>query len=144
LRKIKKIKIKILLILTLTFILNFLRYKSCLLNPQTEGICIEKSDISADVNFCKNFLPDNICIPYTHVKTNYYKIFKKEIWPEWNANAIDKNIQETAVIFLEDELSKEMIGSADMVLINNPSCLNSYLNYICKINFIPCNKESKF
>lgn len=57
--------------------------------------------------------------------------------------SIDKEIQKNVILFLEEELGNEINGKADMVLINNPICLSNYINYVCKINFMPCDLQSK-
>lgn len=44
---------------------------------------------------------------------------------------------------MEEELTNEIAGTENMSLINSPNCLDSYVNYICRLSFLPCDIQSK-
>lgn len=61
----------------------------CILNDATEGYCIQKSTIENEIYFCKDYVPDNVCIPYLHVLLIHLRI----------KNIINKLIQHSYIGF---------------------------------------------
>jgi len=50
--------------------LIFLFVKSChncWIKEKVEGYCTEKAELEEKIIFCKDYIPDYICIPYTSV-----------------------------------------------------------------------------
>jgi hypothetical protein len=72
--KIKKINTNFYFIFPINIIIIYFHIyflsdiKTCFINKETTGYCIEKEKIIEKVNFCKDFLPNNICIPFENVR----------------------------------------------------------------------------
>ncbi len=49
---------------------------NCLVNEIIEGYCVERAELEEKIIFCKNYLPDNICVPYTSVNKIFYFFLK--------------------------------------------------------------------
>ena len=48
-------------------IYSFIKIKPCELNGEIEGFCIEKTLIKDETNFCYNFIPKFVCVPFYNV-----------------------------------------------------------------------------
>jgi len=55
------------------FLIIINSYSCCIVNNHIEGNCVLKENIKDKINFCKNFLPDSLCIPFDSV--NYSNPF---------------------------------------------------------------------
>ena len=131
-------KIKILIKnIILTSIILFDKLKNysifcCILNGNIEGKCISRDLIENQIPFCKKYLSDYICVPYF-----------QNIWPEWTNNTIDEIVEKEIMINIETEFNFELTAQTySLPLINNVGCLNSYINLICRRNFLPCDPNS--
>ena len=62
----KNKKFKKILIILLSICL-FSNITPCYINEEKNGYCIEKENVLDEVNFCKEYLPENICIPFKNV-----------------------------------------------------------------------------
>ena len=40
---------------------------TCILNGNIEGQCIAKEHVNEDIEFCNEFVPDFICVPFHNV-----------------------------------------------------------------------------
>ena len=128
-RKINIIKYFIILIILL-FILNNESIFCCILNGNIEGKCISRDKVQNEISFCKNYLADFICIPYF-----------QNIWPEWTNKTIDEIIENQIMKNIENEFLFELTDrhTYALPLINNVGCMKSYINLLCKKNFLPCD-----
>ena len=105
----------------------------CILNGNIEGKCISSNLVQNEISFCKKYLTDYICIPYF-----------QNIWPEWTNNTIDEIIENQIMKNIENEFLFELTDKNiySLPLINEVGCMKSYINLICKKNFIPCEPDT--
>lgn len=40
----------------------------CMINDKLEGYCTSKTSIQDQIVFCKNYIPDYVCVPYESVR----------------------------------------------------------------------------
>ena len=74
------------------------------------------------------------------IKFNIFNI--QPIWPNWTNKTIDETIEKKIVQNIEFEFLTEISNSTyHLPLINVIGCLNSYISFICKKNFLPCDME---
>ncbi len=45
-------------------------YLSCKINDKIDGRCVNKENVIDKITFCKNYIPDNICVPFESVLIN--------------------------------------------------------------------------
>ena len=101
----------------------------CILNGNIEGKCIPSELIGNEITFCKKYVTDNICVPYF-----------QNIWPEWTNKTIDEILENEIMKNIENEFIFELTGNIYYLpLINQAGCMKSYINFICKRNFLPCD-----
>ncbi len=58
---------KIILSVKLLVFAIFNFCNSCMINDTTEGRCVTADSIIEEINFCKGYIPKNICIPFKSV-----------------------------------------------------------------------------
>jgi hypothetical protein len=56
---------------------------------------------------------------------------------------MDSKIEDDIVEYIQKELGKETSILSDLPLINNSGCLESYISFLCKMNFKQCDPDSK-
>lgn len=56
---------------TIYLIINIYTVRSCIVTGEIEGICIRKTELINISEFCFDYLPDSICVPYYSVYNAY-------------------------------------------------------------------------
>lgn len=96
------------------------------------GECVPSNSLSS-IDFCKEHLQENVCVPFTH-----------PLWPDWDASSKDIEVQRSFAEFLEARIVDELDSKSIPTFTRSSDCIKAYKAVLCLLNFPDCNEDETF
>jgi len=103
--------------------------QACTLSNYPSGNCMQKSEVINNITFCKDYIPDYVCVTDT-----------QKLWPEFNINAKDSETEQVFISSIANAIKTQYdnVTSSNFLFTNNQNCYPSFKSFLCSWNFPPC------
>lgn len=102
----------------------------CRYSQSETGECVATKDMGLE--FCADYIDDSICIQ------------DSSILPEFSPESKDSYIKIATADYFQQRLADELSGASSPVFTRSISCITSYFNVMCKLNFPKCENETSY
>lgn len=102
----------------------------CRYSQSETGECIATKDMAFD--FCADYVDDSVCVQ------------DSSILPEFSPESKDSYIKIATADYFQQRLADELSGASSPVFTRSTSCISSYFNLMCKLNFLKCENETSY